>query len=143
MVKKLPFFFFTEDREYRLIKKSEVRGWLQQAADDHNRRIREVNYIFCSDHHLHQINKRFLRHDTYTDIITFDYSEDDLIRSDVYISVDRARDNAKTYAVSMQDEVHRLLIHGLLHLLGYADKTPSEQEQMRSREEYYLSLRQF
>lgn len=143
MVRKLPFFFFTEDRNYRLTQKSEIRTWLNLAISDHNRTVREVNYIFCSDHHLHSINKRFLRHDTYTDIITFDYAEDERIRADVYISIDRARENATTYGVSVSDEVHRLLIHGLLHLLGYADKQPNEKAQMTAKEEYYLSLRQF
>lgn len=143
MNKKLPFYFFSEDREYRLVHKTAVRKWLFQAVIDHQQNLREINYIFCSDRYLHQINKRFLRHDTYTDIITFDYFEDDGIRSDVYISVDRARENARTYAVSITDEIHRLLIHGLLHLLGYDDQTSEEQQKMRAREEYYLSLRQF
>lgn len=143
MVRKLPFFFFTEDRNYRLTQKSLVREWLQQAVDDHQRSVREINYIFCSDHYLHSINKRFLRHDTFTDIITFDYAESAVIRADVYISVDRARENAITYNVSVIDEIHRLLIHGLLHLVGYADKTKDEQAVMRTKEEYYLSLRQF
>lgn len=143
MTKKLPYYFFIEDRNYRLTQKLAVRNWLQIAVDDHQREVREINYIFCSDHYLHSINKRFLRHDTYTDIITFDNAEDDRIRADVYISIDRAKDNAKTYQVSVLDEVHRLLIHGVLHLLGYADKTPEEQHEMRSKEEYYLSLRQF
>jgi len=143
VVRKLPFFFFTEDRNYRLTQKSLVREWLQQAVDDHQRSVREINYIFCSDHYLHSINKRFLRHDTFTDIITFDYAESAVIRADVYISVDRARENAITYNVSVIDEIHRLLIHGLLHLVGYADKTKDEQAVMRTKEEYYLSLRQF
>ena len=143
MVRKLPFFFFTEDRNYRLTQKSLVREWLQQAVDDHQRSVREINYIFCSDHYLHSINKRFLRHDTFTDIITFDYAESAVIRADVYISVDRARENAITYNVSVIDEIHRLLIHGLLHLVGYTDKTKDEQAVMRTKEEYYLSLRQF
>lgn len=143
MVRKLPFFFFTEDRNYRLTQKSLVREWLQQAVDDHQRSVREINYIFCSDHYLHSINKRFLRHDTFTDIITFDYAESAVIRADVYISVDRARENAITYNVSVIDEIHRLLIHGLLHLLGYGDKSKDEQAVMRTKEEYYLSLRQF
>lgn len=143
MVRKLPFFFFTEDRNYRLIQKSLVREWLQQAVEDHQRSVREINYIFCSDHYLHSINKRFLRHDTFTDIITFDYAESTEIRADVYISVDRARENAVTYSVLVVDEIHRLLIHGLLHLLGYADKTKEEKAVMRTKEEYYLSLRQF
>lgn len=143
MVSKLPFFFFTEDRNYRLTQKSEVRNWLDRAASDHKKRVREVNYIFCSDHYLHSINKRFLRHDNYTDIITFDYAEDERIRADVYISIDRARENATTYGVSVPDEVHRLLIHGLLHLLGYTDKKPDDKAQMTAKEEYYLSLRQF
>jgi len=143
VLKKLPFFFFNEDRNYRLTQKSEIRNWLHNATQDHKRSVREINYIFCSDHYLHSINKRFLRHDDYTDIITFDYAEDERIRADVYISIDRARDNANTYGVSVQDEVHRLLIHGLLHLLGYADKQPDDKALMSGKEEYYLSLRQF
>lgn len=143
MLKKLPFFFFNEDRNYRLTQKSEIRNWLQSATQDHKRSVREINYIFCSDHYLHSINKRFLRHDNYTDIITFDYAEDERIRADVYISIDRARENANTYGVSVPDEVHRLLIHGLLHLLGYTDKQPDDKALMSAKEEYYLSLRQF
>lgn len=141
-MKKLPFFFFNEDRNYRLTDKTAIRDWLQGAVEDHSRKVRELNYIFCSDHYLHSINKRFLRHDDYTDIITFDYAEDERLRADIYISIDRARENAQTYGVSVPDEVHRLLIHGLLHLLGYEDKTPDDKAQMSSKEEYYLSLRQ-
>lgn len=143
VVKKLPFNFYTEDRNYRLVDKSAIRIWLQNAIDEHNKTVREVNYIFCSDHYLHSINKRFLRHDTLTDIITFDYAEDERIRADVYISLDRAKENAGTYNVSVPDEVHRLLIHGLLHLLGYDDKTDTKRAEMSAKEEYYLSLRQF
>lgn len=143
MTRKLPFYFFNEDLPYRLTQKSEIRNWLVTAVEDHQREVREVNYIFCSDHYLHQINKRFLRHDDFTDIITFDYAEDHRLRADVYISIERARENAATYNVSVPDEVHRLLIHGLLHLLGYADKSPTEQENMRQKEDYYLSLRGF
>lgn len=143
MLKKLPFFFFNEDHNYRLTQKAAIREWLHGAVDDHKRVVREINYIFCSDHYLHSINKRFLRHDDFTDIITFDYAEDERIRADVYISIDRARENANTYGVSVPDEVHRLLIHGLLHLLGYADKNPDDKALMSAKEEYYLSLRQF
>lgn len=143
MVKKLPFYFYSEDREYRLTKKADVREWLQQAVIDHEREMREVNYIFCSDHYLHRINKRFLRHDDYTDIITFDYAEDERLRADVYISIDRARENASTFDVAVPDEIHRLLIHGLLHLLGYTDKTDEDKSIMSAKEDYYLSLRKF
>lgn len=137
---KIPFFFFCEDYNYRLVNKTEIRDWLNKAVSDHGKDVREINYIFCSDHYLHQINKRFLLHDDYTDIITFDYAEDERLRADIYISVERARENATTYSVSVPQEIHRLLIHGLLHLLGYADKSAREQSIMRAKEEYYLSL---
>jgi probable rRNA maturation factor len=99
-----------------------------------------VNYIFCSDHYLLQINKQFLQHDYFTDIITFDLSVTDVIEAEIYISVDRVRDNASTLKVSFEDEILRVIIHGALHLCGYKDKKKSEIEKMRNREGHYMRL---
>lgn len=142
-MKKLPIHFFCEDINYRLTQKSELRDWLYLVVTDHSKKIKQVNYIFCTDQYLRQINKRFLRHNDYTDIITFDYAEDDHIQSDVFISLERVRDNAATYNVTVTNELHRVLVHGLLHLVGYKDKSPDEKALMTQKEEYYLSLRHF
>jgi len=142
-MKKLPFHFFCEDIDYRLTQKTELRDWLNLVVTDHSKKIKQVNYIFCTDQYLRQINKRFLRHNDYTDIITFDYAEDEYIQSDVFISLERVRDNALTYNVSVTNELQRVLVHGLLHLVGYKDKSPEEKALMTQKEEYYLSLRHF
>jgi probable rRNA maturation factor len=142
-MKKLPYYFFCEDIDYRLTHKSDLRLWLNQIVSDHGKQIKQVNYIFCTDTYLKQINKRFLRHNDYTDIITFDYSEDERIQSDIFISIERVRENALTYNVTVPDELHRVLAHGLLHLVGYKDKSPDEKSIMTQKEEYYLSLRHF
>lgn len=141
--KKLPYYFFNEDIAYRLTQKQELREWLDNVAKDHSKVVKQINYIFCTDLYLKQINKRFLRHNDYTDVITFDYSEDERLQSDVFISIERVRDNANTYNVSVSDELHRVLVHGLLHLVGYNDKSPDEKAIMTQKEEYYLSLRHF
>lgn len=104
--------------------------------------MKELNYIFCSDIFLHEINKTYLGHHTYTDIITFDYSEKNSheIEGEIYISVDRVKENAVTYQKTFHQELHRVIIHGVLHLLGYGDKTGEEQKEMRKKEEACLSL---
>lgn len=102
----------------------------------------ELNYIFCTDPYLHNINRRFLKHDTYTDIITFDNSTvQDFIEADIYISLDRVRENARKFNVTFDEELHRVMVHGLLHLAGYGDKSPSEKVLMKKKEDAYLSLR--
>ena len=100
-----------------------------------------INYIFCSDDYLLNINNEYLQHDYYTDIITFDYSEE-VISSDIFVSIDRIIDNAKTNSVSFQSELHRVIIHGVLHLVGYNDKTDGEQTIMTQKEDFYLQLMQ-
>jgi probable rRNA maturation factor len=102
--------------------------------------VREVNYIFCSDEYLHQINLDFLKHDTYTDIITFQYTPlNDPVQSDIYISIDRVRENAQQFDTSFLMELYRVLFHGALHLCGYKDKTEQEKKLMRTKEERYLA----
>ena len=99
--------------------------------------------MFCSDEHLLEMNRSYLEHDYYTDIITFDYVEENVVSGDLFISIDRVRDNAKTLGQSVREELHRVMVHGLLHLLGYHDKSKEEQVEMRSKEDYYLTLRNF
>ena len=101
----------------------------------------DINYIFCSDNYLHQINFQYLDHDTFTDIITFDQSDKDQIEGDIFISIDRVHENANERNISFVNELHRVMIHGILHLLGYNDKTPKEKQLMREKEDECLSLR--
>lgn len=136
--------FFTEDTSYQLRQRSEIRTWLKSIAKKEKYSILELNYIFCSDEYLLQMNRDFLDHDYYTDIITFDNSEvSGKIEGDIFISIDRVKDNAQQQKTSLKDELHRVLVHGLLHLTGYKDKTSKEQEIMRKKEDSSLSLRRF
>lgn len=121
--------------------KRKIREWLIQAAENEEHKISILNYIFTSDEMLLQLNKQYLNHYTLTDIITFDLSEEPgRISADIYISIERARENARAYKEPFPREVRRLLIHGLLHLVGYTDKSREDSLKMRAREEYYLSL---
>lgn len=113
--------------------------WLEKIAIRESREIGELNYIFCSDDYLLKVNQEYLNHDFFTDIITFDYSESH-IEGDIYISVDRVKENAMSIEVSFKNELHRVLAHGLLHLLGYKDKSEKERKEMRLKEEACLSL---
>jgi probable rRNA maturation factor len=115
-----------------------VRQIFQRIAVDNKYEILEISVIFCSDEYLRQINKQFLDHDYYTDIITFDYN-DELIHSDMYISIDRVKENAIEFNASFQEEIYRVLIHGMLHLVGYEDSTSADKEEMRQKEDFYLS----
>ena len=104
------------------------------------REIGDITFVFCDDNYLHKINLEFLDHDTYTDIITFDYSAGNEIVSEVYISVDRVAENAKKFSQTFENEIHRVMIHGVLHLCGYKDKLAKDKQIMRDKENHYLSL---
>lgn len=133
--------FFTEDVSFRLKDKTRLRKWLKQAAAAENHRLRQICYIFCSDTYLLKINRSFLDHDTLTDIITFDHSaEPGRLAGDIYISIERLTENAEKFAVSKEDELHRVMIHGILHLCGYKDKTREQKALMRTKEDLYISL---
>ena len=134
-------YFFLEEVRYHLKHKRNLRKWIIETADNENVTVETLNYIFTSDSIIFQLNKEYLRHYTLTDIITFDLSENEGgLCGDIYISIDRARENAREYHVSLFNEVCRLMIHGVLHLAGYKDKTKDEQVLMKEKEEYYLSL---
>lgn len=134
-------YFFLEEVSYTLRKKRNIRAWIIKSAENEVYRVGTLNYIFTNDNILIQLNKAYLRNFMLTDIITFDLSESaGLLSGDIYISIDRARENAKKFKESLSNEIKRLMIHGVLHLIGYKDKSRAEREQMRAKEEYYLSL---
>ncbi len=129
--------FHTEDIDFELENAEKIEQWILQTIEEEDGTLSFINYIFCSDTYLHRINVEYLDHDTYTDIITFPYS-DETIESDIFISIDRIRENAKTFNVTFERELHRVMIHGVLHLLGYGDKTEEQQRAMRMREDFWL-----
>ena len=136
--------FFEEDISYKLKQKTQVRQWIKNTIVAEGFLLDELTYIFCSDAYLLQINQQYLDHDTYTDIITFDNStEEREITGDIFISIDRIRENADKFGQSVVDELHRVMIHGVLHLLGYKDKTPNDNKNMTQKEDEYLSKRFF
>lgn len=135
--------FHSESITFSLENKDDVVVWIKETISAENKILGEVSYIFCSDEYLYEMNVEHLNHDTYTDIITFNYCENNTISADIFISIDRVKENAKTYKVEFVDELHRVIIHGILHLVGYNDKSDEQQKEMTSREDFYLSLRKF
>lgn len=115
-----------------------ISNWLSNVALSENKNIETISVIFCSDDYLLSVNKEYLNHDYYTDIITFDYSVDTEISGDLFISIDRVKENATEFNVPFLNELHRVLVHGVLHLCGYGDKSPDEETLMRSKEDFYL-----
>src|SRR5579863_1873435 len=121
--------FFEEDIRFKLKDKNKVKAWVKSTIVSEGYKLQELNYIFCSDAYLLQINLQYLDHDTYTDIITFDNSEKEkVITGDIFISVDRIRENAANFDTGLTNELHRVIIHGALHLLGYTDKTAESKK---------------
>ena len=136
--------FFNDDIKYELRNKAAVRQWINKAIKKEGFVLRNLHYIYCSDKCLNQINRHYLRHNTLTDIITFDLSlSKKEIEAEIYVSIERVRENATTYHVTFRNELLRVMIHGVLHLCGYKDKAPADIKRMRKREDYYLSLRSF
>lgn len=137
--------FFSEDIDFTLKEKQKVREWIGQTIKEEGfKRVGELSFVFCSDAYLLEINKQYLDHDTFTDIVTFDSSEtEDVISGDIFISVERTNENAEKFNVSTRDELHRVIIHGVLHLCGYYDKKKEEKAMMTEKENYYLSKREF
>ena len=134
--------YFFEDTNFIFKGKSLNNKWLRIVAESEIRRLGQISIIFCSDNYILDINQRYLQHDYFTDIITFDYCEDDRLSGDLFISVDSVRENAIEYGTSFNDELNRVMVHGILHLIGYDDHSDEDIKQMRSKENYYLSLRE-
>lgn len=134
--------YFSEGIKFNLQGKLANNRWFRFVAEAESKRIGDVNIIFCSDPYILDVNINYLGHDYYTDIITFDYVEGDVLSGDLFISIDSVRENASFYGADFPTELRRVMVHGLLHLIGYDDHTPEEQKVMRSKEDYYLSLRE-
>ncbi len=131
--------FFTENVKFYLSGKGKLRVWLNNVILKENKKPWYVNFIFCNDEYLFELNKSYLGHLNLTDILTFSFSEKiDSISGDIYISVDRIRENALKYKVSFSEELHRVMVHGVLHLIGYKDGSKAEKMEMRTKEDSYL-----
>lgn len=136
---KLSIYFFNEEISFNLKNKTIIRSWINQTIIQEKYQLEELNFIFCSDNYLLKINKEYLNHDTYTDIITFDNSSlPHEIIGDIFISIDRVKENAKSFDTTFINELNRVIIHGVLHLLGYTDKTKKDKGLMTEKEDFYL-----
>lgn len=145
----MPIYFHTEDVSFRIKNPARLRSWIKKVIDSHSRKTGIINFILCSDEYLLELNRQYLKHDYYTDIITFSQSDDiNKISADIYISVDRIKENAMqgTQCSALdsrhltRNELHRVMIHGILHLLGYDDKSASLKKKMREKEESCLKM---
>ena len=131
--------FHSENIDFSLPNSSTIFSWIESTIHLEGKKLNHLNFIFCDDEYLHQINVEYLNHDTLTDVITFPYSEGEIIEGDIFISIDRIQENSKIFKISFDEELHRVMIHGTLHLLGYLDKTVADKTQMTQKENEYLS----
>ena len=134
--------YFTQDIKFSFPEKRRTSRWLKLVAESEIRRLGDISIIFCSDNFILDVNMKYLQHDYFTDIITFDYCEGDRLSGDLFISIDSVRENALTYGTEFTDELNRVIVHGVLHLIGYDDHTKADIATMRAKENYYLSLRE-
>jgi probable rRNA maturation factor len=132
--------FHSESIDFELTGEEFISTWINKVIHSEKGRLIALNFIFCSDAYLHQINVEYLNHDTFTDVITFPYASPPDIEGDIFISVERVRENAQTYNVEFEQELRRVMIHGVLHLCGYSDKTPEEAARMREKEDEALLI---
>ena len=133
--------YYNEDIAFHFKGRTLNNRWLRMVAESEIRRVGDLSIIFCSDNYILDVNMRYLQHDYFTDIITFDYCEGNILSGDLFISIDSVRENAVLYGAEFEEELNRVMVHGLLHLIGYDDHTEEEQKTMREKENYYLSLR--
>ena len=133
--------YSAEGVKFPNIKRRETTAWIRKVAASYGKKVGEVGYLFCDDEHILEVNNEYLGHDYYTDIITFDYCEDDVLNGDLVISLDTVRSNAELFKKAYDEELHRVIIHGILHLCGLNDKGPGEREQMEAAEDAALKMR--
>ena len=133
--------YFTEDTSFAFKEKRLTSRWLKLVAESEIRRLGDISVIFCSDNYILDVNMKYLQHDYFTDIITFDYCEKDVLSGDLFISIDSVRENARFYGTEFADELNRVMVHGLLHLIGYDDHSEADIAVMRQKENYYLEMR--
>jgi rRNA maturation RNase YbeY len=136
----MAIYFSSENIKFDLRGKLKVKKWITDLIKAQNKKVGDISYLFCDDAYLIEVNRTYLDHDTYTDIITFDYVEGDTISGDILISFERVKENAQLFNTTFDQELHRVIIHGVLHLLGQGDKTEAEAAQMRKKEEAALAL---
>lgn len=134
---------YTSETSFTLSKEDDLTQWIEFVIASEGYELGDVHFVFCDDKALHKINVEFLHHDTYTDIISFDYSLGKQIHGEIFISIDRVTENAQAYKVSFTEELHRVMIHGILHYCGYKDGTSEEKTAMRSKENEALATRDF
>lgn len=134
--------YYTQDTDFVFKGKQFNNKWLRMVAESEIKRIGDISIIFCSDNYILEVNMKYLQHDYFTDIITFDYCEGDRLSGDLFISIDSVRENAKFYNTEFNEELNRVMVHGILHLIGYDDHTQKDQKLMRTKENYYLSFRE-
>lgn len=132
--------FHSEDVDFQLENEQKLIDWINSTIQQEEKSATEITYVFCSDEYLYQMNLDYLNHDTYTDIITFDYTENSFVSGDIFISIDRVKENAFKFNTTFLNELSRVIIHGVLHLVGYKDKTTEQKQVMRSKEDFYLTL---
>jgi rRNA maturation RNase YbeY len=130
--------FYFEDIKKFPLDLPKTKNWIKKSISTEEKKTGEISFIFCSDDYLLGINRQYLEHDYFTDIITFDYVEDDIISGDIFISIDRVKENATEFKASFQDELNRVIIHGVLHLIGYKDKGVADKNMMNKKEDFYL-----
>ncbi len=131
---------FSSQNHFTLSNTDQYVDWITKVIETHNHKLGEIDFIFCSDEYLHKLNLEFLNHDTYTDIISFDYSVGKIVSGEIYISTDRVQENAQLYTAQFETELNRVIIHGILHFLGFKDKTKEEAKLMRLKEDQCLEL---
>ncbi|MDG1730489.1 MAG: rRNA maturation RNase YbeY [Algibacter sp.] len=129
---------FNYETDFKLDSEEHISKWIVNAIFSEGFKLEAINYVFCDDEYLHKLNVEFLNHDTLTDIISFDYSVGKILQGDIFISIERVADNAKDFNVSFEDELHRVIIHGILHYCGYKDKSEADAKLMRDKENFYL-----
>lgn len=131
---------FNYETEFQLDNEQKYQDWLSSVIDSEGKEEGEINYIFCDDDYLYEINVQYLEHETLTDIISFDYTLDNLISGDIFISIERVKDNAKDFGVTFDEELKRVMVHGVLHYCGYKDKTEEDSKLMRSKEDEKIKM---
>jgi rRNA maturation RNase YbeY len=134
--------FFKEEVDFVLTHAEQLEEWIAATILAEGKMMGDITFIYCQDDYLLKVNQEHLKHDFYTDIITFDYTENDLISGDLFISIDRVKENAEELRIPFEHELHRVMIHGVLHLLGYKDKTKKHKTEMTAKEDFYLTLKQ-
>lgn len=130
---------FNYENDFKLSNETQISKWISSVIVTENCKEEEINYVFCDDDYLHKLNVDFLDHDTLTDVISFDYSVGKTLHGDIFISTERVEDNAKDFKNTFEEELHRVLVHGVLHYCGYKDKTDEEAKLMREKENFYLN----